>query len=144
MRLVTWNINSIRLRLDNVRRLIAEWAPEVLCLQETKTQDGLFPREAFEDLGYRHMLVHGMKGYNGVAILSRLPFDSATTRSWCARTDCRHAVVGGVPYDSRGKQTPRSGYRGSIADLSCRDEAVSKFIVSRGLLCSACTVHPAN
>src|SRR5207248_1491863 len=70
MRLVTWNINSIRLRLDNVRRLIAEWAPEVLCLQETKTQDGLFPREAFEALGYRHMLVHGMKSYNGVAMIA--------------------------------------------------------------------------
>src|ERR1700737_2164068 len=93
MRLVTWNINSIRLRLDNVRRLIAEWAPEILCLQETKTQDGLFPREAFEAIGYRYMLVHGMKGYNGVAILSRIPFKSPQIRAWCARTDCRHATV---------------------------------------------------
>jgi exodeoxyribonuclease-3 len=93
MRLVTWNINSIRLRLDNVRRLIAEWAPEVLCLQETKTQDGLFPREAFEAIGYRYMLVHGMKGYNGVAILSRIPFKSPQIRAWCARVDCRHATV---------------------------------------------------
>jgi exodeoxyribonuclease-3 len=67
--LVTWNINSIRLRTDNVRRLVAEWAPDVLCLQETKTPDELFPREVFEGLGYRHALVHGMKGYNGVAIL---------------------------------------------------------------------------
>src|SRR6266850_6125201 len=93
MRLVTWNINSIRLRLDNVRRLIAEWAPEVLCLQETKTQDVTFPREAFEALGYRHMLVHGMKGYNGVAVLARAPFVASSTRVWCARADCRHAVV---------------------------------------------------
>ena len=76
LRLATWNINSVRLRIDNVRRLIAEWAPDVLCLQETKTPDELFPREAFEALGYRHRLVHGMKGYNGVAILSRLPFAS--------------------------------------------------------------------
>jgi exodeoxyribonuclease III len=99
MRLVTWNINSIRLRLDNVQRLIAEWAPEVLCLQETKTQDGLFPREAFEALGYRHMLVHGMKGYNGVAVLSRIPLKSPQIRAWCARADCRHVSVelpGGV------------------------------------------------
>ena len=83
MRLVTWNINSIRLRIDNVRRLIAEWAPDVLCLQETKTPDLLFPRDAFEALGYRHMLVHGMKGYNGVAILSRSPFGLSGTRTWC-------------------------------------------------------------
>jgi exodeoxyribonuclease-3 len=92
-RLVTWNINSIRLRIDNVRRLIAEWAPDVLCLQETKTPDAFFPHEAFEALGYREMLVHGMKGYNGVAILSRLPLASPTTRAWCNRADCRHAVV---------------------------------------------------
>jgi len=99
LRLVTWNINSIRLRIDNVQRLVAEWAPDILCLQETKTPDELFPREAIEALGYRHLLVHGMKGYNGVAILSRLPFASPTTPVWCSRSDCRHAVVelpGGV------------------------------------------------
>lgn len=93
MRLATWNINSVRLRLDNVCRLITEYAPDVLCLQETKTPDALFPRAAFEALGYRHILVHGMKGYNGVAIVSRVPFESPETRSWCARADCRHAIV---------------------------------------------------
>ena len=93
MRLITWNINSVRLRVDLVRRLLEEAKPDVLCLQETKTPDELFPREAFEALGYRHMMVHGMKGYNGVAILSREPFGSTGTRAWCARTDCRHAVV---------------------------------------------------
>jgi exodeoxyribonuclease-3 len=93
LRLITWNINSVRLRIGLVRRLLEEQQPDVLCLQETKTPDELFPRAEFETLGYRHILVHGMKGYNGVAILSRLPFTSATTRSWCARTDCRHGVV---------------------------------------------------
>lgn len=93
LRLVTWNINSVRLRIENVRRLIAEWAPDVLCLQETKTPDELFPREAVDILGYRHILVDGMKGYNGVAILSRLPFASTGTRVWCGRNDCRHAMV---------------------------------------------------
>jgi exodeoxyribonuclease III len=93
LRLATWNINSVRLRVDNVRRLIAEWAPDVLCLQETKTPDELFPNEAFAELGYRHRLVHGMKGYNGVAILSRVPFESPDTRNWCARADCRHAIA---------------------------------------------------
>jgi exodeoxyribonuclease III len=93
LRVITWNINSIRLRIANVQRLVMEWAPEVLCLQETKTPDDFFPREVFEILGYRHMLVHGMKGYNGVAILSRIPFQSPRTRAWCARADCRHASV---------------------------------------------------
>ena len=93
MRLITWNINSVRLRVGLVRRLLEEERPDILCLQETKTPDELFPRDVFEALGYRHMLVHGMKGYNGVAILARQPFSSATTRAWCARTDCRHAIV---------------------------------------------------
>ncbi|HEV2300517.1 MAG TPA: exodeoxyribonuclease III [Stellaceae bacterium] len=93
MRVVSWNINSVRLRIDNVRRLIAEWRPDLLCLQETKTPDELFPREAVAALGYPHMLVHGMKGYNGVAILSRLPLAAPATRSWCRREDCRHAIV---------------------------------------------------
>ena len=93
LRLATWNINSVRLRLDNVCRFIAEYAPDVLCLQETKTPDALFPRSALEAVGYRHMLVHGMKGYNGVAILSRVPFELPEIRNWCARTDCRHAIV---------------------------------------------------
>jgi exodeoxyribonuclease III len=93
LRLATWNINSVRLRVDNVCRLLAEWAPDVLCLQETKAQDPLFPSEAFEALGYRQQLVHGMKGYNGVAIISRVPIATPLTRSWCARDDCRHALA---------------------------------------------------
>lgn len=93
LRLATWNINSVRLRLEPIRRFVAEWAPDVLCLQETKTPDALFPRDAFAALGYQHMLVHGMKGYNGVAVLSRTPFGSPAVRSWCARSDCRHAIV---------------------------------------------------
>lgn len=91
--LATWNINSVRLRLDLVRRLIAEAQPDILCLQETKSPDEAFPRAAFESLGYRDMLVHGMKGYNGVAVLSRLPLGKLGTRGWCEREDCRHGIV---------------------------------------------------
>jgi exodeoxyribonuclease III len=97
--LATWNINSVRLRLDLVRRFIAEAQPDVLCLQETKSPDEHFPREAFTELGYAHQLVHGMKSYNGVAILSRVPFAQSSTQSWCGRKDCRHAIAmlpGGV------------------------------------------------
>jgi exodeoxyribonuclease III len=93
MRIVTWNINSVRIRIENLQRLITEWSPEVLCLQETKTPDARFPREAFASLGYQHMVVHGMQGYNGVAILSRIRFQSPETRAWCARADCRHVTV---------------------------------------------------
>jgi exodeoxyribonuclease-3 len=91
--IATWNINSVRLRLPLVERLIAEVQPNVLCLQETKTPDENFPREALEKLGYTHQLVHGMKGYNGIAVLSRVEMATKTTRGWCAREDCRHGIV---------------------------------------------------
>jgi exodeoxyribonuclease-3 len=89
----TWNINSVRLRLDNIRRLVAEQKPDVLCLQETKVTDELFPLEAFEEMGYRHNLVRGMKSYNGVAILSRRKIEHGDYVGWCGKTDCRHAVA---------------------------------------------------
>src|SRR5580704_16269575 len=93
VRLITWNINSVRLRADNVCRLLSEAQPDILCLQETKTPDELFPREPFESMGYAHIHMHGMKGYNGVAILAKSPFPSMATRAWCDRNDCRHAIA---------------------------------------------------
>lgn len=78
MRIATWNVNSIRLRLDNTLAWLAERQPDIVCLQEIKCQDEQFPREAFEQLGY-NVAVHGQKGFNGVAVLSRLPFDEVTS-----------------------------------------------------------------
>jgi exodeoxyribonuclease-3 len=89
----TWNINSVRLRIGNVERFITESQPDILCLQETKTIDDFFPAEAFERLGYTHRLVAGMKGYNGVAVLSRLPIAGTEVRHWCGKEDCRHGLV---------------------------------------------------
>lgn len=93
MRIATWNINSVRLRLDLVLRLIDEADPDVLCLQETKTVDDAFPRKAFAERGYEHAVIHGMKGYNGVAILSRRPISGGGVHHWCDRQDCRHAAA---------------------------------------------------
>ena len=74
MRIATWNVNSVRTRLDQVTAWLARERPEVLCLQETKVADALFPRQAFEDLGYQ-VAISGQKAYNGVAIASLLPLD---------------------------------------------------------------------
>jgi exodeoxyribonuclease-3 len=93
VRLITWNINSVRLRVDLVRRLVAALNPDVICLQETKVPDQLFPAEALAPLEYPYTVFRGMKGYNGVAILARQAFAATTTRAWCARADCRHAIV---------------------------------------------------
>jgi len=74
MRIATWNVNSVRTRLDQVTGWLARERPEVLCLQETKVADELFPRQAFEDLGYQ-LAISGQKAYNGVAIASLLPLE---------------------------------------------------------------------
>ena len=74
MRIATWNVNSVRTRLDQVRTWLEREQPEVLCLQETKVADELFPLEAFRALGYA-AVISGQKAYNGVAILSRLPIE---------------------------------------------------------------------
>ena len=91
--IATWNINSVRLRLPIVLRLLESHAPDVLCLQETKCPNELFPREAFEAAGYGHIAVHGQKGYHGVATLSRLPLRDAFSRDYCAMGDTRHLTV---------------------------------------------------
>src|SRR5215813_7316562 len=69
LRVVSWNINSVRLRIAALERLVAFCNPDVLCLQETKVVDESFPLAPLAALGYRHTLIHGMKSYNGVAIL---------------------------------------------------------------------------
>ncbi|MDA0216038.1 MAG: exodeoxyribonuclease III [Cyanobacteria bacterium] len=74
MRIATWNVNSVRTRLEQVLAWLQQERPEVLCLQETKVTDELFPRQAFEALGYA-TAISGQKAYNGVAILSRLPLE---------------------------------------------------------------------
>jgi exodeoxyribonuclease-3 len=140
VRVITWNINSVRLRAGLALRLIAEQQPDVLCLQETKTPDEHFPREAFAAQGYRHMLVHGMKGYNGVAVLSRLPLSSNATRAWCTRSDCRHAIVelpGGIElhniYVPAGGDVPDPEQNPKFAHkLQFLDEVTAWFAAERG------------
>jgi exodeoxyribonuclease-3 len=92
----TWNINSVRLRIDLVAKLVKAVRPDVLCLQETKCPDDKFPRKRFKRLGYEHIALNGQKGYHGVAVISRLPFDRFDVETFCGKSDCRHisAVFG--------------------------------------------------
>ncbi|GEP12690.1 Exodeoxyribonuclease III [Methylobacterium gnaphalii] len=92
----TWNINSVRLRIDSVLRFLAAAKPDVLCLQETKCPDDAFPLKALRGSGYENVEFAGQKGYNGVAILSRFPLVTRTVMPFCERQDARHisAVLG--------------------------------------------------
>lgn len=91
--IATWNINSVRLRIPQVERFLAQHAPDVLCLQETKCPDDRFPRKSFEDAGYRHIALHGQKGWHGVAIVSKLPFADISRDRFCGKNDARHVSV---------------------------------------------------
>jgi exodeoxyribonuclease-3 len=90
MRILTWNVNSVRLRLDLIAELVRTAHPDVLCFQEIKVQTELFPAAALTELGYAHQAVAGMKSYNGVAILAKAPLSNIACRSWVGREDCRH------------------------------------------------------
>ena len=89
----TWNVNSVRLREETVLRLLREEAPDILCLQETKSPVEKIPRAGIAALGYSHMIARGQKGYNGVAILSRLPLEDAGQRDFCGKGDARHVAA---------------------------------------------------
>lgn len=91
--IATWNINSVRLRMPLVERLLMEQAPDVLCLQETKCPDDLFPSAAFRKLGYEHIAIHGQKGYHGVATVARRPIEIVEKRRFCEIEDSRHISV---------------------------------------------------
>jgi exodeoxyribonuclease-3 len=91
--LATWNINSVRLREGLVARLMSEEAPDVLCLQECKSPVEKIPRAAFEALGYRYMVARGQKGYNGVAILSKLPIEEVAAGDYAGLGHARHVAA---------------------------------------------------
>ncbi|MEO0623438.1 MAG: exodeoxyribonuclease III [Pseudomonadota bacterium] len=97
--IATWNINSVRLRVDLVAAFLEAESPDVLCLQETKSPVEKIPADRFAALGYTAMEARGFKGYNGVAIFSRLPMEPLEARDFCGREDARHVGVmlpGGV------------------------------------------------
>ena len=112
--IATWNINSLRLRQTLLHQLSAALTPDILCLQETKVPDELFPEAIAGALNLPYVLKRGMKGYNGVAILSRLPLNLAEdTPDWCGKSDCRHisATVdaGGKPLTVHNFYVPAGG-----------------------------------
>ncbi len=88
--IATWNINSVRLREGLVSRLMAEEAPDILCLQECKSPVESIPLEQFQALGYRYIVARGQKGYNGVAILSKLPIVDGGDKDFAQLSHARH------------------------------------------------------
>ena len=113
---------SVRLRIDLVRRLLAEQAPDVLCLQETKCPDANFPVAAFREAGYPHVEFNGQKGYHGVAIVSRLPLAEVGRRRFCGKEDARHIAAAVPPGAAAG--TRPTGYIPAGGDVPDPDANV--------------------
>jgi len=90
IKIASWNVNSVRKRLEGLKALAEEAAPDIVCLQETKVVDELFPALEIAAMGYPHQAVSGQKAYNGVAILSKFPLHDIERPEWCGRAEARH------------------------------------------------------
>ncbi len=114
MRLMTWNINSVRLRLPLLMQLIDQKKPDVFCLQETKTPDEFFPVADIVAKGYKHYHFTGMKGYNGVCIFSKYPLGEVDIFKRCGKSDARHisaeVKAPGRTFELHNIYIPAGGY----------------------------------
>lgn len=114
MRLLTWNINSVRLRLPLLVKILDSAKPDVFCLQETKTPDEFFPVDALKDKGYAHHHFTGMKGYNGVCIFSKFPLADPQIYKRCKKDDKRHisakVKAKGKTFELHNIYIPAGGY----------------------------------
>lgn len=134
MRIATWNVNSVRARLERVTAWLESEKPDVVCLQETKCQDHQFPTEPIEELGYQIAKV-GQKTYNGVAILSRHPIEDVSTGFGNERFDHEARVIAAQVGDTQilnlyvvnGKEVGCDKYEHKLAWL----EELAGFVTER-------------
>lgn len=91
--IASWNINSVRARIGIVEKFLRDESPDILCLQETKVECGIFPHQAFRALGYDHIVTNGQKMHHGVAIISRVPLTDPRKYDWQANGEARHIGV---------------------------------------------------
>ena len=93
IKIASWNVNSVRARIDIVARLIREEQPDILCLQETKATNDIFPAKWFKRRGYVHQQLHGQKMHHGVAIVSRIELNEPGSHDWQDNGEARHIGV---------------------------------------------------
>ncbi len=113
MKIISWNINSVRLRINQATRILREQQPDIFCLQETKCPNDAFPHKPFEKLGYRHIALNGIKGYHGVASISKKPFLHEYAHVFCKKKDGRHMEIAvnykGAPLHIHNFYVPAGG-----------------------------------
>lgn len=93
MRLVTWNINSVRIRLQHIEKVVSTFRPDIICLQEIKCQNDQFPAKAFQEFGYPYQEIKGQKALHGVATVSRYPILRESSQDFDGTGEARHLAV---------------------------------------------------
>ena len=93
LKIASWNINSVRARIDIVRQFLEEQQVDILCLQETKVRDDIFPFGMFSELGYSHFEINGQPMHHGVAIISKVPLYDNGRHDWQDNGEARHVGV---------------------------------------------------
>lgn len=140
MKVMTWNINSVRLRLPLLLQILGKHKPDVFCLQETKTQDEFFPLDELLAAGYTHHHFTGIKSYNGVCIFSKHPLDRKEIHARCGKDDARHisARVGanGKSFELHNVYIPAGGYEPDLTE--------EKFIHKLAFVDELAAWFPAN
>lgn len=119
MKILTWNINSVRLRIKLLLQVMQKSGADIVCLQETKSPDEHFPLKAIHEAGYKYTHINGMKAYNGVAILSRVPFHAHNVHHRCGKQDCRHIAAQFDAFELHNLYIPAGG---DIPDPAVNDK----------------------
>jgi len=137
VKLVSWNVNSIRIRLELLSFLAEKYNPDIICIQEVKAKEADFPFEAVKKMGFQHIALYGMAGYNGVAILSKLPLSDIESKNWVGKQDARHikAVCNGLEinniYIPAGGDIPDPIENLSFAHKLCFIDDMSEYYEQR-------------
>lgn len=156
MKVATWNVNSLRPRLEHLARWLDAAKPDVVCLQETKVTDDLFPHEEIAAMGYPHRAVWGQKTYNGVALLSKLPLEDVRTgldglpveADGVAQARIISALVGGVRvvdcYVPNGAEVGADKYAYKLAWLARLRETLAALEATDLLVCGDFNIAPTD
>lgn len=158
VKLLTWNVNSIRIRLPLLQKLCEIENPDIVCLQEVKAKEEDFPFDDIKSLGFEHIALYGMPGYNGVAILSKHPLENICKSDWVSKQDARHikATLGDIEinniYIPAGGDIPDPIENLSFAHKLCfmddiaehYEQHKSELIGKKMLLCGDFNVAPSE
>ena len=142
MLVATWNVNSIRLRIPQLKKFLEKHQPDFIALQETKVQDHEFPLSDLQNLGYPHILFKGQKSYNGVALLSKHPLTAGPTANFGGMNDARHVSCilpnGGVLHNF---YVPAGG---DVPDMAQNKKYAHKINFLKDMKKILTDVHPAD